>query len=57
MTLTLIQNHRPIAHDAWPAAWMRAVWQWHIVWLVVCAAGFEAMADTASRQLDKRGQP
>jgi hypothetical protein len=51
-TLTLISDHqrRP---ESLPLVYMRAAWQYQIVWLYACAAGLSAMADEASEQLER----
>jgi hypothetical protein len=50
-TLTLISDHQ--RRDILPLAYMRAAWQWQIVFLYAYAAGLSAMADEASAQLER----
>jgi hypothetical protein len=52
MTLKLVSDHEPV-RDTLPEAWLRASWQWQIVWLRIAASGLHALADVADAQLER----
>lgn len=50
--LRLVSDQTPV-RDTLPEAWLRASWQWQIVWLRLTATSFTALADIASAELER----